>query len=215
MSTWQLWALGFAVSVWASSAQAQISRGAFRLSLDTDVLSVAGVEVDPEGAGGEQDTTVFGIGPNAQGSSRISGEPTPFGLGLGWGLSPKLVLGVRVGFGLDVVASDGAVDNTRLLGLSLMPGLTFVPVGHKAKLYLSAAPLFQVDRSKTGPNDARTLLGGFGLGIGTLIFVAHSLSVDLGFHFEGRFGNREDDNDNEWHIRDLRGVIRLGLSLWM
>lgn len=213
MSRWFL-ALVFVASAWASSAHAQISRGDFRFSIDADVLSIAGIEIDPEGPPGEQEWTVFGLGPNQRGGGEIIGRPTPLGLGFGWALSPKLLFGVRVGFGLDVIAPDGAADNTRRLGLSLMPGLTFVPVGHKAKLFLSGSPLLQVDRTKRDDQDERTLLGGFSLGIGTLIFVAGSLSVDIGFHFEGRFGNREDINGNEADVRDLRGVVRLGLSLW-
>ncbi len=220
MSRWQLGALALIAGLWASPAHAQLARGTFRLSIDDDMLSVAGVKVDPDGPVGPSKTTVFGLGPNQLGAGHVSaslvdGMPTPFGLGFAWGLSPKLLLGVRAAFGLDLIAPSGTADNIRELGLSLMPGLTFVPVGHKAKLFLSGAPLFQADRWKQGPRDGRVLLGGFELGIGTLIFVARSLSVDLGFHFEGRFGNAEDENGNGAHIRDLRGLVRLGISLWM
>lgn len=139
--------------------------------------------------------------------------PTPLGLGLTWVLSPKLVLGARLGFGLDILEDEGS-DATRLLGVSLMPRLTFVPVGESAKLFVSASPLFQLSRLKGGDAKERTLLGGFGVGIGTLIFVSSSLSVDLGFHFEGRFGNYENHVGYDAEVRDLRGIVRLGLSLW-
>lgn len=197
----------------AAPAQAQLSRGNLRLTIDADVLSIAAVEVDPEFAG-ESDTTVFGLGPNQQGGSLVSGRPTPFGLGVGYVLQSKLILGLRFGLGLDVVSPDGSDNNTRLLGLSLMPNLTFVPIGNRAKLFLQVAPIFQVSRTKTDNNKSRTLLGGVGLGIGTFIFITNALSVDLGFHFEGRFGGNEDFQGRDSDITDLRGLVRLGLSLW-
>ena len=208
-----LWACAIALP-----AEAQLDRGDLRLSLDVDMLSMAGIEVDPDGPIGENEYTVFGLGPNQLGGARRTlGAPTPLGLGLGWVLTPKIVLGARLGFGLDVEDGDGNDDSTRILGLSLMPGLTFVPVGQKAKLFLQVSPLLQVSRAKTDENKQRYLLGGFGLGIGTFIFVSNTLSVDLGFHFEGRFGGYEFDTrvgDAEGDVRDLRGVVRLGLSLW-
>jgi hypothetical protein len=203
----------------ALPAEAQLSRGTLRISIDADMLSLAGIELDPEGPGGEYEGTVFGFGPNQHGGSRVSGGPTPFGLGFGWVLTQKIILGARLGLGLDVLSDDDNDDddNTRYVGLSIMPGITFVPVGHRAKLFLSASPIIQWSRTKTGSEKDRTLLGGFGLGIGVLIFTLNSLSVDLGFHFEGRFGNLDDDRGNddfETHIRDLRGVVRLGISIW-
>ena len=201
----------------AVPAEAQLNRGDFRFSIDVDMLSMAAIEVEPE-VGGEFEQTVFGIGWNQVGGARLTNSaPTPLGLGLGWVLSPKIVLGARLGFGLDVVDGDGDDNSTRILGLSLMPGLTFVPIGHKAKLFLQASPIFQVTRLKQDERNERVLLGGFGLGIGTLIFVTNSLSVDLGFHFEGRFGGSEIERggiDVEADVRDLRGVVRLGISLW-
>lgn len=210
-----LWAWVLLVCAAALPAEAQLGRGDVRFSIDTDMLSIAGLEIDPDGPAPAHETTVFGIGPNQLGGSRYleSNIPTPLGLGVGWVLSPKLVLGARLGFGLDIIDNEGR-DNTRLLGLSLMPGLTFVPVGDSAKLFLSASPLLQISRRKDENDKERTLLGGFGFGIGTLLFVSSSLSVDLGFHFEGRFGNHERPDGFETELRDLRGLVRLGLSLW-
>jgi hypothetical protein len=57
--------------------------------------------------------------------------------------------------------------------------------------------------------------GGFSAGIGTLIFPSSRFSVDLGFFFEGRFGGREFEPDQpDQDLRDLRGLVRLGFSLW-
>jgi hypothetical protein len=208
--------VALALALWTADAEAQLDRGTWRFTIDGDVLSVGGVELDRPGPG-ESSAMVIGFGPNQLGNARLSALPTPIGVGFGYVLQPKLILGMRVALGYDVIAYDGAQDNTRLLGLSLMPGITFVPLGHKAKLALDAAPLFQVDRGKTdnAPTD-RTILGGFSLGIGALIFVNNRLSADIGFRFEGRFGNRDNDasDDNDIHIRDLRGVVRLGVSFW-
>lgn len=197
----------------AAPAQAQLSRGNLRLTVDSDVLSIAAVEVDLE-LGGESRATVFGLGPNQHGGSMLSGRPTPLGLGVGYVLQSKLILGLRFGLGVDVVSPDGSDNNTRYLGLSLMPNLTFVPVGNRAKLFLQAAPIFQVSRTKTDDGKSRTILGGVGLGIGTFIFITNALSVDLGFHFEGRFGGFEGAQGRDSDITDLRGLVRLGLSLW-
>jgi len=207
---------------WGSAlpAYAQLGRGDFRLSLDTDILSVAHVSIDPDGPGGDQDSMVFGIGPNQLGGSRATMPATPLGLGLGRVITSKLLVGARIGLGFDVVSPEGANDNTKVLALSLMPGLTWVPMGNRAKLFLDFRPLFQVNREKTDNNKSRWIQGGFSTGIGALIFPASSVSVDLGFFFEGRFGglkvdnNAGDDDDRRAHVQDLRGVVRLGISLW-
>jgi hypothetical protein len=140
---------------------------------------------------------------------------TPLGLGFGWVLTPKILLGMRVGLGYDLISPDGNAPNTKILAVSLMPGIEFVPIGHRAKLFIAARPIFQANRLKRGNFTDRWLQGGFSLGIGTYIFPTPAVSADLGFFFEGRFGNHKvDDNDPNQHVTDLRGVIRLGLSLW-
>jgi hypothetical protein len=212
-----LWLFPLAWLALAVPAHAQLGRGDFRLSLDTDVISVAHVTLDPDGSAPDSDTVVFGIGPNQLGGSHVTIPATPLGLGLGWVLSPKMLLGVRVGLGFDVISPDGG-DNTRVLALSLQPGLTFVPIGHRAKLFVALSPLFQVNRIKNDGYLERWMQGGFSTGIGALIFPASPVSVDVGFFFEGRFGSRHQENadveaDGE-RVSDLRGVIRLGISLW-
>lgn len=201
----------------ATPAAAQPSRGVMRLSIDTDVLSMASVERE-DAQGQTSQTTVYGIGPNQLGGSAASPEvllgPTPLGLGLAFGVSGKLLLGIRLGLGVDIVSPDGDSSNVRVLKLGMMPGLTWVPLGGRTKMFLSASPIFQFDRLRVEEDKARTLLGGFGLGVGALIFVARAVSVDLGFHFEGRFGNYENVRDEETELRDLRGLVRLGLSVW-
>lgn len=202
------------VALWATNAQAQLGRGDLRLSLDTDMLAVAKVDVDVD-PGGDTEATVISVGPNQLGGSRVVQDATPLGVGIGYTMTPKLVLGLRTGIGADFVDYEGSDDTIRMLAVSLMPGLTWVPLGHKAKLFIAMSALFQVDRIKQDENKDRVMLGGFSTGIGTLIFPTSRFSVDLGFFFEGRFGGREyeperDDED----VRDLRGVVRLGFSLW-
>lgn len=212
-----LWLFPLVCLAASTPARAQLGRGDFRLSLDTDVLGVAHVSLDPDGAGGDAEYTVFSLGPNQLGGSHVTIPATPLGLGFGWVLSPKILFGVRLGLGFDVMSPDGG-ENTKVLALALMPGLTFVPIGRKAKLYIDARPLFQVNRIKADEYVERWMHGGFSTGIGALIFAASSVSADIGFHFEGRFGARhEERNDVEadgLRVRDFRGVIRFGLSLW-
>lgn len=200
------------------TAHAQLSKGALRVSIDADLLTVAGVEINPDGASPAYDTTVISFGLNQLGGSHVPPGVRPasqLGFGVGWALSRRMVLGVRTGLGLDVIDRDGGADNTRVLSFGVEPGLTFVPLGRRAKLFISLAPLFQANRVKTGRTAGRTLLGGFSTGVGALIFAGGSVSVDLGFHFEGRFGGGEVATElREYHVRDLRGGLRLGLSLW-
>lgn len=202
----------------ASHAEAQLARGVLRLSLDTDVLSVASVETDPDGPGGEEETTVFGIGPNQLGGSIVVIPATPLGFGIAYTMTHKIMIGLRTGLGFDVIDVDGTDDKRKVVALSLMPGLTFVPIGQRAKLFITLSPLFQVDRIKQGGDfKQRALFGGFSAGLGTLIFPTGSVSADIGFFFEGRFGglkNENGANESEEDVRDLRGVVRFGLSLW-
>lgn len=210
-------ALLAALVLFATNAEAQVARKVLRFSIETDILSMAGIELKGEN-GNERDLNTYGIGPNqyggltAQLGARIA--PTPLAFGFAYGLSSKVLLGLRTGLGVDIIAPDGAEDNTRVLGLSLMPGLTFVPFGQRAKMFLAVSPIFQYGRVKVDEDKTHTLLGGFAFGLGTLVFVARQVSIDIGFHFEGRFGNYEDFDGGDTEVRDLRGLVRLGLSLW-
>jgi hypothetical protein len=206
-------ALAFALCLSVSPrAEAQLQQGALRFSLDTDFFTAGGVRFERGGA--NNDVTVFGFGPNHLGTNGFGYPMALTGLGLGYALRSKWVLGVRTGLGFDVYDGEGGSDKQRVLGLSLMPGVTWVPIGRDVKLFVNGSPIFQVNRRKQGDASERLLLGGFSFGIGALIFPVSAFSFDAGFHFEGRFGNDEDDNDERLHIRDLRGVIRLGVSLW-
>jgi hypothetical protein len=205
------------VALLSGTAHAQIGRGDLRLSLDADMLGVAFVNVDPDPAP-DYDATVISVGPNQLGGSRawVPRSSTPLGFGLGYALSHRTVLGLRTGLGFDVVDDDDG-DKDRYLSLALMPGVTFVPLGHHAKLFINLAAILQLDRRKDDDFKDRLFMGGFTVGLGTLIFVSQRSSVDLGFHFEGRWGNyqvKEPDTDNETQVRDMRVVVRLGFSLW-
>jgi hypothetical protein len=205
------------VAFLSGTAHAQIGRGDLRLSLDTDMLGIAFVERDPDGPGGEFEATVISVGPNQMGGSRAwTRVATPLGFGLGYAISHRTVLGLRTGLGFDVVDA-GDDDNVRHLALSLQPGVTFVPIGRHAKLFINLAGLFQVDRVRHEDLRERLMFGGFAAGIGTLIFTSQRGSVDLGFFFEGRFGGhkrKEPEPETDEDVRDLRVVVRLGFSLW-
>jgi hypothetical protein len=210
-----LFLIALACCTWTKPAAAQLSRGQFRLSLDTDVISVGQVSLDPDGSGPTEDHLVFGIGPNQLAGSRLIAPTPTLGLGFAWVLTPKILLGIRTGLGYDLITPDGNGSNTKILSVSLMPGIEFVPIGHRAKLFIALRPIFQANRTKQGDFKDRWIEGGFSLGVGTYIFPTSAVSADLGFFFEGRFGNQKvDDDDPNQHVRDLRGVIRFGLSLW-
>lgn len=212
-----VWAL-LALLFCAGRAEAQLGGRDLRLSLDTDLFSIASVHVNPQQRfAPENDYMVYGIGPGQLGGSAVLIPATPLGFGVGFGISSRVLLGLRTGFGLDVIDQDDVDDKRKVLAVSLMPGITFVPLGERAKLFLQASALFQVDRVKQGGDQDRVLVGGFSAGIGTFIFAGPSVSVDLGFFFEGRFGSRQVDVGNadaDADVRDLRGLVRLGMSLW-
>lgn len=200
-----------------ASTRAEAQNGDLRLSLDADMFSVSFVNVEVDTIGNpEAEYTIIGFGPNQHGSARVVPAPTPVGFGIGYGISNRLVLGLRTGLGLDVIDQDGVDEKVKIFALSLMPGLTFIPLGNKTKLFINLSALFQVNREKQDDRKDRVLLGGFSTGIGALIFPASRFSADLGFFFEGRFGGREFDDPDlpDQDIRDLRALIRLGFSLW-
>jgi hypothetical protein len=210
-----LFLCAFACCLWSSPAFAQLSRGEFRLSLDVDVISIAHVSLNPDGPVPASDQLIFGIGPNQLGGSQATIPTPPLGLGFAWVLTPKILLGIRVGLGYDLISPDGDSPNTKILSVALQPGIEFVPIGHRAKLFIAARPIFQANRVVRGGYKNRWLEGGFSLGIGTYIFPSPAVSADVGFFFEGRFGNQKiNNNEPNRDIADLRGVIRLGLSLW-
>jgi len=204
------------------SARAQVAPGAFRLSLDTDIIGFAGVHIEPDGPTPNIDATVFSIGPNQLGGSRLVRPATPLGLGFGYTVTGRVLFGLRVGLGYDVISYDGGRDDEKLLALSLMPGLTFVPFGREAKLFIQVSPLLQIDRSKQGDRKDRVLLGGMSMGLGVLVFAGNRTSIDLGGFFEGRWGNEKIRDEvggavrtnTTADVRDLRGVLRFGLSWW-
>ncbi len=203
------------------SARAQVTPGTFRLSLDTDVIGFAGVHIEPHSNAPHTDVTVFSLGPNQLGGSRAVRPATPLGLGLAYTVTRRVLFGVRLGLGYDVLSYDGGGD-VKVLAVTVMPGLTFVPFGGDAKLFLQVSPLLQIDRSKSGNRTDRVLLAGLSAGLGVLIFSGSRTSIDLGGFFEARFGNSEITEkaggvartNTTADVRDLRGVMRFGLSWW-
>jgi hypothetical protein len=205
----------FALSV-STPAQAQIRDGSMRFSLDTDVFTIGGVSVEPDG-GNSVDTTVVGFGPNLLGNTRAYFDMPSTGIGFGYALSSQFLLGLRTGLGFDVVDGEGNNDKVRHFGISLAPGLSWLPVGDKNKLFVALSPVFQANKAKNDNARSRAILGGFSAGVGGILFMANAVSVDLGFFFEGRFGGIKSNTlgvQGEGSVQDLRGVLRLGLSLW-
>jgi hypothetical protein len=210
--------LSLASLMFASSGSAQLKPRTGRFSLDAELLSAGRVHIDPEGGGRETNTTVIGVGANQLGSSRAYLPSTPIGLGAGYVFDEKWILGLRLGFGYDWISPEEG-PNERVIAVSAVPKLTWVPSGdEEAKFFVDLGPLVQYNRIKTGGNEQSVLTGGFEAGVGTLRFFGPFASLDLGAYFQGRFGkwdvNGSDPDEDDVNIRDLRGVIRLGGSLW-
>jgi hypothetical protein len=197
-----------------TSAAAHVNEGGYRLWIDADLFSVGGVRTDPGGGAPIGKTTVIGVGPNQLGNSRPVIPLTPLGVGFAYVLRPKWLLGARAGFGYDRVEPKGG-DDAHYVSFSLMPELTFVPVGHDAKLFVKFSPVMQYSLEKSGPNKSNIFMGCFSLGVGTFVFTSHTSSVDIGAYFEGRFGNlKREPGGQNIDVDDYRGVIRAGVSLW-
>ncbi len=201
---------------YAASAHAQIRQGTWRGFLDVDAFSVGMVKYVPEGPAENQKFRVLGVGPNQIGGSRaVIGSP-PLGFGFSYALRARWLLGLRTGLGFDRVASDDIAD-IKVFVLSLMPEVTFVPLGKSNKLFARFSPILQYDRLKVGAVETHIFQGCFSIGAGGFLFVTKTSSVDVGANFEGRFGTLKGDlfpDGREVRIKDLRGVIRVGLSFW-
>jgi len=212
--TARLWSLTLLLLfVATSSAHAQLREGSWRGFLDVDVFSAGTVRGDPKGPARTEKFTVVSFGPNQLGSSRVVIGMPPLGFGFGYVLKPRWMLGLRSGLGFDRVSSERLPDQ-KVFTLSLMPEVTFVPLGAKAKLFAKLSPIAQYTQNKVG--DARThiFMGCFSIGMGTMVFVTGSSSVDVGAYFEGRFGRLKSSGSSDTDVDDLRGVIRVGLSFW-
>lgn len=213
--------LGFGgwLSLWiimlsGSAAHAQLTERELRLWVDTDLLAVAWVKDNPSTPGPIEKNTVFSVGPNQLGAYRLGPATTPLGVGVGYVLRSKWLIGARVGFGYDLVSPKDGQD-IAYLAWSFMPGVWFVPGGDQAKWYLNFSPLLDYVRQKQG--DARdTRFGGcFAVGAGSFVFLSPRASLDVGFFFEAHFIDIDTRPTAEKRdISDLRWLIRVGASLW-
>lgn len=201
---------------WAAvPVEAQLEPHAIRVSIDADVFSAGVVKQEPIGPATQTKTTVISIGPNQLGNSQAV-IPTPsIGMGAAYVLKPMWMLGLRYGLGFDHVSLDGSPD-AKVFAISFMPELTFVPTGQTVKPFLRFSPIAQYNHSKQGGTKEHIFMGCFSAGLGAMWFSSKASSIDVGAYFEGRFGNlKQEPSGDEVDVDDLRGVIRMGLSLWI
>jgi hypothetical protein len=199
-------------------AHAQLREGSWRLGIDVDVFSGGVVHEDPRGPVKDQKTGVIGVGPNQLGSSRAVIDTPPLGVSFAYALKHKWMLGLRSGIGYDRLSSDQPTPDRKVLGLSFMPEVTFVPLSlsESSKLFARFSPILQYDRLKVGSATEHIFMGCFSVGVGTFLFLTPSSSIDIGAYFEGRFGKLKPSplGGSYVDVDDLRGLIRVGLSLW-
>ncbi|MFM2417895.1 MAG: hypothetical protein RL385_2618 [Pseudomonadota bacterium] len=209
-----LTAATLACSFWTRPASAQMARGAVRYALDVDVLSAGAVWAKPHG---ERDVTtrVVSVGPNQLGNSQVVLPNTPVGIAFDYVVRPKWLIGVRTALGYDHRSRDDS-PNERALSLSFMPALSFVPRGGPIRPFVKFSPIAQYSQRKQGSAREHIFMGCFSIGGGAFLFSGPSISVDAGAYFEGRFGKLKvaDGPGQNAEIDDLRGVVRVGLSLW-
>ena len=214
MRRWQqLVLMMLCLCVPTSRGSAQLTQGALRLAVDADILSVAWTKLVPPSGAARKQTTV-GIGPNQLGASEVALPSAPLGVGVGYALRPKLLLGVRVGFGYDHVSGADGIPAASYLTWTFMPGITYVPFGERAKAYFNFSPLLEFTRRKQDEEQQVRFGGCYSLGGGTLVFLTPGSSIDLGLYFEGRFPDIDSKPSSKTGLSDLRWLLRAGLSLW-
>lgn len=197
-----------------SNAVAHVNPGGYRLWIDADLFSAGVVRTDPKGALPTTTTTVVGLGPNQLGASRVVIPATPIGFGVAYVLRPRWLVGARAGLGYDRLAPKNA-ESLQYVSFSLMPELTFVPVGHDAKLFVKFSPVLQYSAEQRGRTKSNIFMGCFSIGVGAFAFTSHTSSLDIGAYFEGRFGDLgQEPTGTNVDVNDLRGIIRGGVSLW-
>lgn len=197
------WLTGLATCLLVTSAEAQPSRGDFRFSIDLEVLGIEGVHAELEDTNQETETTIFTVG-NAV---------TPAYLGVGWALSPKTLLGTRIGFGFRKDSDSEAKATT----FSIAPHLTFLPMGNDTKLFIEVGPILRLGHQEAGRREVTGVAGGGGIALGAIIFTSRGASLDVGFFFDATWGEVTSELwflDADVDARILRGGVRLGLSLW-
>jgi|GEM_PF-6101161 len=215
--TTKLWSLCLALLfVETASAHAQLRPATWRGFLDVDVFNAGVVQEDPRGPAKNEKFTLVGFGPNQLGNSRAVIATPPVGLGFGYVLKPRWMLGLRAGLGYDRVSAHDSAD-LKIFGMSFMPEVSFVPLGATAKLFIKFSPIAQYDQVKLGGSRTHIFMGCFSLGAGTMIFLSDTSSIDIGAYFEGRFGKLKPSpvsGGSYVDVDDLRAVIRVGLSFW-
>jgi hypothetical protein len=194
-------------------ARAQLRQAALRLAIDADILSVGWTKLVPDD-GRTRTQTTLGVGPNQFGASEVALPSAPVGIGVGYVLRPKILLGARVGFGFDRSSSAAGESAASYLTWTFMPRVSYVPFGDQAKFFLSFSPLLEYTRRRQGDAQQVRFGGCYSLGAGALLFLTPSSSVDLGVYFEGRFPDIDEKPEAKTSISDLRWLVRAGLSLW-
>lgn len=204
----------FAVMMSTGVVQAQLRPGTVRGGIDVDLFSAGAVRIRDDGAPSHTVTRVFSIGPNQLGAGQLLPPPmTPVGLSADYVLRPRWMLGARVGFGYDRLKTEG--DSQRALSISLMPSLTFVSGDGATKPFVRFSPIAQFTQYKLAGERQHMFMGCFSLGGGLMMFASEKASAELGLYFEGRFGDYKGvAGGGKADVDDLRGLLRLGVSLW-
>ena len=191
-------------------ASAQLRDKSLRLFVDADMASVGFTKVMPDGEAVRRHVTV-GIGPSQFGASELGLVTPTIGVGVGYALRSRWLLGLRAGFGYDHVSAAGSEPASTYLTWTFMPGISYVPY---RTLFVVFSPLLEYTRRERA--DARqTRFGGcFSVGAGSFLFLAPHASIDVGLYFEGRFPDIDEHPKQRTEITDLRWLVRAGVSLW-
>lgn len=199
------------VAVPPRTVSAQLRPSSLRLSVDADVLAVGFTKVMPDDGRPVRRHTSVGVGPSQLGASQLGLPTATLGVGAGYALHARWLLGLRAGFGYDHVSAADAEPAASYLTWTFMPGITYVPY---KTLFVVFSPLLEYTRRARA--DARqTRFGGcFSAGAGSFLFFAPQASLDLGVYFEGRFPDIDERPARKTEITDLRWVLRAGFSVW-
>lgn len=211
---WLFTLAALSVLVASPLAHAQLRQGDLRLALDVDVLSVGWTKLVPDDGSPARKQTTVGVGPSQFGASEVALPSAPLGVGVGYVLRPKWLLGARLGFGYDHTSSAESSPAASYLTWTFMPGVTYVPFGDQLKYFVNFSPLLEFTRRKQGDAQQVRFGGCFSLGLGTMLLLTESATLDMGLYFEGRFPDVDEKPKAKTELSDLRWLLRVGLSVW-
>lgn len=193
------------VLVMSSASHAELPAGMFRLHMSQTFLEVGTGEVNPEGNANDQQYSGLEVGV---GMDR-------FGLGFGFALGGKLLLGAKVALGQESGDWHPGSEDEHFL-ISGIPYLEFVFLTTRIRPFAKVMLGMEGAHYENGGGFWGIVMGGGG---GLHFFLTPSVSIDADLELAFRLGTGHWDNGNNpdidfSHWRFSFATL-VGLSAWL